>query len=80
MLQLPSNSHFETIDSTESQSLRLQKLPIWAIRTKRARTSFCVSLINCCPQEKKKKKGKYKLPQLTVNKTIILTFAGKKKK
>lgn len=78
MLQLLSNSHFETINSTESQSLRLQKLPIWAIRTKRARTSFCASLINCCPQEKKKK-GKYKLPQLTVNKTIILTFAEKKK-
>lgn len=76
MLQLLSSSHFETINSTESQSLRLQKLPIWAIRTKRARTSFCASLINCCLQEKK---GKYKLPQLTVNKTIILTFAEKKK-
>lgn len=60
-----------------AESPRLLKLPIWTIRTNRAGTSFCASLINCCAQEDKKR-GKYKLPQLIVNKTVILTSTEKK--
>lgn len=81
MLELLSKVILKQSIVQRAKSPRLQKLRMWTIRPKKARTLFC-SLMNFCPEVEWAGEGaqreKYKPAQVTNNKAIILTFAEKK--